>query len=130
MQLSNIMQNKILTTLNQLLAVEFYSLADPTGAPVLYSTLDGLPLGTDTNASDGELGVKVIVIADRSGAGGTEGAISIPPSDKVVYAYFGATNNIETATYSLLGVTTVVLTFVYAGGGAADNDKLISITKS
>lgn len=58
------MINQILTTLNAPLKVNF--LYDAKGNPVQINTLSGLPLGTDTNASDGQLGLKVIIIADNS----------------------------------------------------------------
>lgn len=69
-------QNKILTTLNQPLNVEVYSLVKPDGDPQTYSTLDGIPLGTDNNAEDGELGLKVIIIADRTSAAVAAGGIA------------------------------------------------------
>lgn len=61
-------QNKILTTLNQPLPVQLYSMIDTNG-PKTFSTLEGVPLGTDNNADDGEIGAKVIVIATRNSDG-------------------------------------------------------------
>ncbi len=54
--------NKILTSLNQALAVQIYSLVDSAGNPVESSTLSGLPLGTSDGSSTGELGLKVILL--------------------------------------------------------------------
>lgn len=58
------MINQILTTLNAPLKVNF--LYDAKGNQVQINTLSGLPLGTSTNAADGELAVKVILVADNS----------------------------------------------------------------
>lgn len=60
-------KNKILTTLNQALKVAILSLLDSGGNPELRDVLEGVPLGTADNTSNGELGTKVIVIAERSG---------------------------------------------------------------
>lgn len=113
-------QNKIFTTLNQPLQVQMYNLNTPLGAPQLFSTLDGVPLGTVNNAADGELGAKVIII------GGTlttvPGGFPIPVSDDIVITYVGATNNIDTVTWFKDGNQVAVLQLSYVNGGAANDD--------
>lgn len=118
-------QNKIFTTLNQPLGAKIYSLGG--SSPVVHSTLAGVPLGTVGNTEDGEIGLKVIQIAAR---GGSVPGFEIPTYDQIVLDYYGSTNNLETVTYKLAGNTVAVLTLTYAAAGAADNDKLIGITKA
>ena len=69
-----------------------------------------------------------------SGAGSASSSgIAIPYSDYVSYAYYGSTNNIQTATYKTGGsggTTVATLTFTYVGGGAANDDNVASITKT
>lgn len=84
-------QNKFFTTGNLPLQVQVYALGD-ISAPITYSTLDGLPLGTDNNSQTGEIGLKVINIADRSGGVAAlqqlipgQGAIDITPSDSTLF---------------------------------------------
>ena len=53
------------------------------------------------------------------------------PYDEIDITYIGATNNINTVTYSFDGVTVAVLTMAYSGGvPASDNALLSSVTKS
>lgn len=65
------MQNKILTALNAALKVT--NLFGSNVAPK--DTLSGLPLGTPSDSTTGEIGVKVIVISGGGGGGG--GAVTI-----------------------------------------------------
>jgi len=52
------------------------------------------------------------------------------PYDQIDITYIGATNNINTVTYSFDGVTVAVLTMAYSGGiPATDDALLISVTK-
>lgn len=67
------MLNKLFTINNGPLYVTPYNLQtgqqssnDPAQAPQPFSTLDNLPLGTSDRSSTGEIGVKVIQIADLS----------------------------------------------------------------
>lgn len=134
-QLINMTKNKILTTLNQRLAsTNLYSLLAPDGTPLETDVLEGIPLGTDNNAEDGELAVKVIVIADRSQASQSSIAgITIPNSDYTAFTYYGSTNNIETAIYYIGGsggTVVATLTYTYVGSGSADDDNILTITKS
>lgn len=88
-------QNKFFDTSNNPLKVNVYNFAaggPPPVLPVVYSTLDGLPLGTDDNSQEGEIGLKVINIADRSGGVAAlqqlipgQGAIDITPSDSTIF---------------------------------------------
>lgn len=60
-------------------------------------------------------------------------SFSIGAYDYEAINYVGVTNNIDTLVYKTggaSGTTVATLTFEYAGGGAADDDTLISITQS
>lgn len=57
--------NKILTAINGALPVQIYGPSLPSSP-----TLEGNPLGTADESSTGEIGLKVIVIADRSAPSG------------------------------------------------------------
>jgi hypothetical protein len=61
--------NKIFTTLNEPLGVQIYSLVTQGGEPLEQTTLEGLPLGTVGNVSDGELAAKVIIVENRGAVG-------------------------------------------------------------
>lgn len=70
---------------------------------------------------------------DRLGkiAQALSGGLPIPPADYVAYTYVGSTNNVATAVYKQGGVggtTVATLTFAYVASGAADDDKISSIT--
>lgn len=60
------------------------------------------------------------VQAGTIGAGSAGLAIPSGQTD-VAITYYGSTNNIQTVTYTPSGY---VITMTYAGGGAADNDRL------
>lgn len=121
------MQNKIFTTLNQPLEVSFYSLEKPDGAPQLYSTLNGVPLGTSDNSSEGELGAKVISIGARNQ---TIPGFEIGEYDSIELTYYTGTNNVETVTYKLGADTVAVLTITYVNDAAADDDLIETVTKA
>lgn len=118
-------QNKFLTTLNQPLPVELYSLVKPDASPVTFTTLEGVPLGTANNGPDGEIAVKTMNVGGSPIPG-----FNIPKYDTIAITYYGATNNIETVVYSLGGTTVATLTLTYAGAGVADDDTLIGVVKS
>jgi hypothetical protein len=62
----------------------------------------------------------------QSGSAGGGGGLPVPPDQTDIdITYYGATNNIQTVTYSPSGYT---LTLTYAGGGAADNDLLTNVS--
>lgn len=103
------MQNKILTTLNQPLPTEFYSLGG--SVPQLYTTLEGLPLGTSTNAQDGELGVKVIVVGSSALTATTSGLATVAAPTYIE----GSNNPIS------LDLTGRLRTLTFAQGLVADN---------
>lgn len=71
-------KNKILTAINGFLGVQFFGMVNEDGSPKLTTVLEGTPLGTTDESSSGEVGAKVIVIADRSNNG--NGTIVSPPS--------------------------------------------------
>lgn len=54
------------------------------------------------------------------------GGVVIPKFDNFTIQYFGSTNNVRYVIYTLASVEVGRWTFVYAGSGAADNDKLTS----
>lgn len=63
----------------------------------------------------------------QAGQLGGGGGLAIPSGQtSVALTYYGSTNNIQTATY---GDGTVV-TMTYVGGGAADDDRLQTVTVS
>jgi hypothetical protein len=75
----------------------------------------------------------IIAANGQVAAGSSNGGILLPASDYVAYSYYGATNNIQTATYKTGGsggATVATLTFTYVGNGAANDDNVASITKS
>lgn len=60
-------------------------------------------------------------------------SFSIPAFDYQEFTYFGATNNIQTQVFKSGGsggTTVATLTYAYAGGGAANDDLITSITQS
>lgn len=122
--------NKIFTSINGWLKVQIYGQTDQNGNPLVSDTLEGLPIGTTDESSTGELGVKTIIIADRSASSQTSLGFQIPAYDRITSAYYGSTNNVETQVYSLSGVTVRTLTFTYAGGGSANNDLVTIIAAS
>src|ERR1700677_1609485 len=97
-------KNKILTAINGFLGVQLFGSTDINATPIETTVLEGLPLGTSDQSSTGELGAKVILIADRSATAQVSSAFLIPSYDEVDYTYYGSTNNIETATYKLATV--------------------------
>lgn len=52
------------------------------------------------------------------------GGVIIPKWDTVTPTYYGSTNNMHTAVYSLEGNEVARWTLTYVGGGAANNDRL------
>lgn len=61
------------------------------------------------------------------------GSFTIPAFDYQVFTYVGSTNNVSTQVFKTGGsggTTVATLTFTYIAAGAADNDKIASITKS
>lgn len=58
------------------------------------------------------------------------GGFELPKFNDVVIARAGATNNIQTLTYKLSGVTVAVLTLSYVNGAVADNDTLSRIQRT
>lgn len=120
-------KNKILTSNNAFLSVQFGGLVDAQGNPLQHEVLEGLPLGTSDQSQTGELAVKTIIIADRSSGATMSNGFLIPPYDEIDYTYYGSTNNIETATYKNGGNVVKVLTFTYVGSGSANNDKTLTI---
>jgi hypothetical protein len=95
-------------------------------APTLQSLVDraacsGLPEKDALN----------LIIRLLAAQGGITGdGFEIPPYDDIVIAYIGATNNIDTVTYSKDGDVVATLTFTYAAAGAADDDLVIRVQKS
>lgn len=69
--------NKILTSINGWLKVQIYGQTDINGNPLVSDTLEGHALGTSDQSSTGELGTKVIVIAQR-GPGTPTGSTVTP----------------------------------------------------
>lgn len=118
-------QNKVLTTLNQPLSVGLYSLGGVT--PQLFTTIEGVPLGTVGNTQDGELAAKVIVVGGTLTA--SPGGLAIPVSDDIQITYVGLTNNIDQVIYSLLGSVVATLQMTYLNAGAANDDLLIEVQK-
>ena len=60
-------------------------------------------------------------------------SLGIPGHNYVALTYFGATNNAQTVTFKTggaAGTTVAVLTLTYVGGGAADDDKIATVTRS
>lgn len=51
---------------------------------------------------------------------------NIPQFDDVVLTYVGSTNNLNTVTYKVSGVTVAVLEFEYVGGTPSSDDAKIS----
>lgn len=72
-------QNKILTSANQPLAVQLYSLPDGSGNPIVRSTIDGLILGTSDGSETGEIALKVKLVGQSAGTSGN-GLISNGPA--------------------------------------------------
>lgn len=58
------------------------------------------------------------------------GQFNIPAYDQQVLTYVGSTNNIQTISYRSQGQEVALLTFTYVGSGAADDDKVASITQT
>lgn len=61
------------------------------------------------------------------------GSFTIPAFDYQAFSYVGSTNNVLTQVFKTGGsggTTVATLTFAYIAAGAADNDKIASITKS
>lgn len=95
---------------------------------------------TDFNAEDDALvAIKKFIQWFRGDGRGGEsagstftpaGSFPIPAFDEQVFAYYGATNNIQTITYKKDGATVSTLTFQYVGGGAADDDNVTNISQS
>lgn len=95
---------------------------------------------TDFNAEDDALvAIKKFIQWFRGDGRGGEssgstftpaGNFAIPAFDQQVWAYYGSTNNVQTITYKNGSTTVAVLTFTYAAGGAADDDKVTTITQS
>ena len=57
----------------------------------------------------------------------------IPAYDYTALTYFGSTNNVQTVVFKTGGsggTTVATLTLAYAGGGAANDDRLTSVTLS
>lgn len=57
------------------------------------------------------------------------GGLALPHYDDAVLSYYGATNNLQQVTYKLATATVATLLLTYAGGGAADDDKLIRVQR-
>lgn len=60
-------------------------------------------------------------------------SFTIPAYDYIGFGYFGSTNNVQTQVFKTGGsggTTVATLTYAYVGGGAVDNDKVSSITRS
>jgi len=57
-------------------------------------------------------------------------SFAIPSYDSQAFTYFGATNNIQTQVFKSGGTTVATLTFTYVGGGASDDDLILTITQS
>lgn len=104
--------------MNQPLKVGLYSLADPNGDPLLYSTFEGFPLGTANNAEDGEIGGKVIIVAVRDGV---EFPISFPDGSEVGLAagsnIIGAGRDAHANWATIYGIAGVRFTSANASGG-------------
>lgn len=63
----------------------------------------------------------------QAGSIGGGGGLAIPSGQtSVTYTYYGSTNNVHTETYS----DGTVVTRTYVGGGASDNDKLLTVVVS
>lgn len=61
------------------------------------------------------------------------GGFAIPDFDHMALTYFGATNNVASQVFKrggAAGTTVATLTYTYTGGGAADDDRIASITIS
>lgn len=59
-----------------------------------------------------------------NGAGASVGSQLPYGADQQVVAYYEGTNNIETITYKIGGVTVKTRTFTYGNGGVANDDLL------
>ena len=56
------------------------------------------------------------------------GVSNIPYHNQQVITYIGSTNNIEKIEYKLNGTTVATQSFTYVGSGAADDDKIATVT--
>ncbi len=90
------------------------------------TTMDGLPIGSAGDSTQGEIGVKVIIIGGNSNTGG----FVIPAYDSITFTYVGATNNVHTQVFKSGATTVATLTYTYAAAGVADNDKVTLISQS
>ena len=69
-----------------------------------------------------------VKIASLSG-----GTFPIPASDYQAFTYYGSTNNIKTQKFyqgGSGGTLVSTLTYTYVSGGAANDDNILTITKS
>ena len=57
-------------------------------------------------------------------------SFSVPDFDQQAFTYIGSTNNINTIVFKKDTVAVATLTFTYVAAGAADDDKIQTITKS
>lgn len=53
----------------------------------------------------------------------------LPPYDEVDVTWYGATNNMETRTFSREGVPVAKLEYTYVGNGAANDDRISNISR-
>lgn len=108
-------QNKILTTLNQALAVTtLLGINDTSGNPIEFSTLDGVPIGTADNSSTGEIGAKVIVIGDRATAANAP-SVATPSqvnASAISVSLLGSNSARKGASIFNTGSTTLHLSYV------------------
>lgn len=87
---------------------------------------------TVTIANKTYFAAPVIPMNSDGTAQGTS-SFNIPPFDYQAFTYVGATNNVATQVFKTGGsggTTVATLTFAYVAAGAADNDKISSITKT
>lgn len=89
--------------------------------PLNLSTLTEYP-----SSGEGKFARLVYVMGnlDSSASGLPYGA------DNYVNTYIGSTNNINTTVYKLGAAVLKTRTYTYVGAGAADNDKILTVTDS
>lgn len=64
---------------------------------------------------------------------GQAGAFQIPPFDYQAFTYYGATDNIKTQTFyqgGSSGKIVATLTYTYVSAGVANDDNILTVTKS
>lgn len=58
---------------------------------------------------------------------GSGSGMVVPENDEQVFAYYAATNNVQTITYKQGGQQVAVQNFEYRNGGVADDDDITRI---